>query len=159
MSTPAKDDPYPDFDGKYNHPTGAGQPLQGYGRLLPASYCNTSGAPKCGTDKKPLPNPRGLSLYLRSKCPQSPNDKTTHFLNVAGQFITHTLLQTPDRSKDTRCRCDLNSSDCVKWSTSSDPVFSGVSCMFVTRSAVTLSDQGKGLYFDEFSWREIPNPS
>jgi len=74
---------YPDFDGRCNHESNAGQPMNHYGRILPAEYCGRSGAPRCSSAGSALPNPRDLSLYLKRIANQKVNDKTTYFLNIA----------------------------------------------------------------------------
>jgi len=134
------DSEYPSIDGKCNHPSGAGQPLQPYARWLPADYCNGRDSIRCSVDGKPLPNPRDVSVYLRNKFDPAdrPNKKTSHFLNVAGQYITHTVLKTPDRTtSNVTCGCESDD-NCVNWSTAYDAIFTDQECNFVTRSVATV---------------------
>ena len=130
---------YPAIDGRCNHPSGAGQPLQPYARWIPADYCNGYDSTRCSSDGELLPNPRDVSVYLRNKFDPAdrPNKKTSHFLNVAGQFITHTVLKTPDRTAGSAvCGCDSNE-NCVNWSTAQDAIFTDTECSFITRSSHT----------------------
>ena len=144
------DSEYPFIDGRCNHPSGNGQPLQTYARLLPASYCDGYGSPRCSSDGQPLPNPREVSVYLRSKFDPAdrPNKKTSHFLNVAGQFITHTVLKTPDRKSIATCGCEENK-HCLNWSTENDAVFADTECNFITRSSVSLGNYDGNLVLEQ----------
>jgi len=137
------DSEYPAIDGRCNHPSGAGTPLQPYARWIAADYCNGYDSTRCSSDGEPLPNPRDVSVYLRNKFDPAdrPNRKTSHFLNVAGQFITHTVLKTPDRTAalaedEEQCGCDSNE-HCVNWSTANDAIFTDQECNFITRSSHT----------------------
>lgn len=136
---------YPTIDGSCNHPSDGGTPMQPYARMQPSDYCDGQSSIKCSSDKKTLPNPRDVSLFLKQRHPthKRVNDKRTHLMTSYGQFVTHTAIQTPDvGGNGVRCSCSSSQKNCVLVQVkNNDPVFDDISCFFITRSSGTLINQ------------------
>ena len=149
---------YPSINGgcSYGIQKDYGKRFDKYIRIISEpAFCDLHGRgwPRCSATKQPLPNPRKITSFLRSNFDATSesrvNTRTTHLLNVAGQFITHSLVKTGDRGghkkPEDQINCQLCENaakrSCLVWNVSDDAIFNSTSrCHGITRSIVSIRE-------------------